>query len=329
MNNLSKIEAVKNRSKLFSDIRKFFNDKNYLEVDTPTLSFDLIPEPTIENFSTKFTSEFLGERELYMIPSPEVHMKRLIAENYGSIYQFSHCFRNSEQIGKQHNIEFTMLEYYSVGLNEQDSIKLTEEMILKTHLPNTPDYALPPFRKMSINEAMKKFTDIDLDKCQNQRDLYNQALRLGLSESQNRETWEQTFNRIFLTFVEPNLPQDKPLILDRYPKQIDCLATDCEDGPYKKRWEMYIGGLEVANCYDELKDVEKIKEYYRKEYAALTYQRNISNTVIPDVDLEFANIFKNFPQCSGVAIGMDRLLMSQMGTNDIRGVILFPFSDRI
>ncbi|MGH4037855.1 MAG: amino acid--tRNA ligase-related protein [Sphaerochaeta sp.] len=329
MNIEDKLNAARSRSKMYSSIRSFFDSRDYLEVDTPTLSPDLIPEPTIENFSTTFRNEFMGSKDLYLIPSPEVYMKRLIAQGSGSIYEFSHCFRNSEQLGRIHNIEFSMLEYYSVGMDEKDSIELTEELIRETHLPDAPDYALPPFRVMSVNEAMKKYCDIDLDKCQSQRALYEKALKLGLSESQSRETWEQTFNRIFLTFVEPNLPQDRPLVLDKYPSQIDCLATNYTDGPYKRRWEMYMGGNEVANCYDELKDVEKIEEYYRKEYAKLVRERSETGTVIPDVDLDFASLFENFPQCSGVAIGMDRLLMSQMNIPNIEGVIFFPFSDII
>jgi len=329
MNNIDKIKAVKNRSILYTNIRKFFNDKDYLEVSTPTLSSTLIPEATIDNFSTQFISDFYPNKELYMIPSPEVFMKQLISEGYPSIYQFSKCFRNSEQIGKQHNIEFSMLEYYSNGMNEQDSIELTSEMIEKTHLKGTPDWALPPFNKMSINEAMIKYANIDLDKNQRQSDLYEKAIKLGLSSVNKHESWESTFNRIFLTFVEPNLPQEKPLVLYDYPKQIDCLATNQMNYPYKKRWEMYIGGLEIANCYDEMKDEEKIKEYYRKEYMTIVNERSSSSRVIPDIDDQYYEFFKSFPQCSGVAIGMDRLLMSQMNIDSIEGVILFPFSDMI
>lgn len=329
MNNLDKINAVKNRSLLYSNIRKFFNDKNYLEVETPTLSPTLIPESTIDNFSTQFVSDFFPSKELYMIPSPEVFMKQLLSEGYPSIYQFSKCFRNSEQLGKQHNIEFSMLEYYSNNMDEQDSIELTSEMLLKTHINNTPDWALPPFNKMSVNEAMKKYANIDLDKCQRQIDLYEKAVELNLSSVKRNESWESTFNRIFLTYVEPNLPQDKPLILYNYPQQIDCLATNQKQSPYKKRWEMYIGGLEVANCYDEMKDEEKIKEYYRKEFSTIVRERSSTNRVIPDIDDKYHEIFNSFPQSSGVAIGMDRLLMSQMNIDSIEGVILFPFSDML
>jgi lysyl-tRNA synthetase class 2 len=329
MKNIDKIKSVKNRSLLYSNIRNFFNQKDYLEVETPSLSSTLIPEATIDNFATQFVSEFIPSRELYLIPSPEIFMKQLISEGYPSIYQFSKCFRNSEQIGKQHNIEFSMLEYYSINMDEQDSIDLTEEMLLKTHLENTPSWALPPFRKMSVNEAMKTYSGIDLEKCQNQYQLYEKAISLGLSSVVKKESWESTFNRIFLTYVEPNLPKDKPLILDNYPKQIDCLATNKTNSPYKSRWEMYIGGLEVANCYDELKDMDKVKEFYRKEYSIIIRERSNSNRVIPDINDEFYKLFNAFPQTSGVAIGMDRLLMSQMQIDNIEGVILFPFSDMI
>ncbi|MDC7249658.1 MAG: hypothetical protein PQJ49_07065 [Sphaerochaetaceae bacterium] len=118
-------------------------------------------------------------------------------------------------------------------------------------------------------------------------------------------------------------------MLDNYPKQIDCLATNDKSSPFKKRWEMYIGGLEVANCYDELKDKEKVEEYYKKEYSTLIRERSLTNRVIPDIDHEYHEIFNSFPQTSGVAIGMDRLLMSQMNIDNIEGVILFPFSDII
>jgi len=327
MNNLEKIKAVKNRSTLYSNIREFFNEKKYLEVDTPSLSTTLIPEATIDNFATQFSSDFYPNKELYMIPSPEIFMKQLISEGFSSIYQFSKCFRNSEQLGKQHNIEFSMLEYYSIHMDEQDSIELTQEMILKTHLKETPSWALPPFKKMSVNEAMIKYANLDLDNNQKQSQLYKKALDLGITSINRYESWESTFNRIFLTFVEPNLPQDKPLILYDYPKQIDCLATNKKSAPYKKRWEMYIGGLEIANCYDELKDEEKIKEYYRKEYSTIIRERSNTNRVIPDIDDNFYSILKKAPQTSGVAIGMDRLLMSQMNIDNIEGVILFPFSD--
>ena len=317
-------EAALYRSKLYAEVRSFFNQRDYVEVDTPSLSLDLIPEPTIENFGTRFDNEFIGSTDLYLIPSPEVYMKKLIAMGFGSVYQLSHCFRNSEQIGKIHNPEFSMLEYYTTGADEQDSIAITEELFAHIAPKNGADHLRPPFAHLTVEEAMKRYANIDLDQHQSQRTLASEARKLGLQVPEEKESWEETFNRIFLTFVEPNLPQDKPLVLDRYPAQIDCLAK--RDGNYRKRWEMYIGGVEVANCYDEERNPEVVRSYYRKEYAKLVQKRTETGSVIPDADPDFADIFKNFPQCSGVAIGMDRLLMLLMGKTDLRGVILFPLS---
>ena len=103
-------KAQKARAELYRNIRSFFSDRNYLEVFTPSLSPSLIPEPTIKVFSTLFKNEFVGEKEFYLIPSPEIFMKEMIASGSGSIFQISSCFRNSEQLGDVHNPEFTMLE---------------------------------------------------------------------------------------------------------------------------------------------------------------------------------------------------------------------------
>ncbi|AEC02542.1 Lysine--tRNA ligase [Parasphaerochaeta coccoides DSM 17374] len=319
-------QAAKQRSRLLKAMRSWFDSHGYLEVDTPLLSPDLIPEPTIHTFATTFSHEFLGSREFYLVPSPEVFMKKLLAAGSGSIYQFSHCFRNNEQIGSHHNPEFTMLEYYTLDADEQDSMALTEELLAATAPKNCPDHLLPPFRKMSMAAACHAYAGIDLEKNQDVRDLRRAALRLGLSLPEEPESWEDTFNRIFLTFVEPSLPQDKPLVLDKYPIQIECLAAEDETGPWRKRWEMYAGGVELANCYDEMRDAQKIRAYYRKEYAKLSTERSQNGAVIPDADLSFADIFtKDFPRCSGVAMGMDRLLMLQTGITSLKGVILFPF----
>lgn len=317
-------KAAQYRSQLNRSIRTFFDQRHYLEVETPSLSPDLIPEPTIQNFSTRFENEFFGSSDLYLIPSPEVYMKRLIAKGFGSIYQIGHCFRNSEQIGRHHNPEFSMLEYYSVGLDEQDSIALTEELF--AHLDG-PDFLKPPFNRLTVSEAMWQYAQVDLDKNQSQKALAQEARRLGLSVPDKPESWEDTFNRIFLTLVEPNLPQQRPLVLESYPAQIDCLAK--REGNYRRRWEMYAGGVEIANCYDEETDREKVSAYYRKQYAILIQERADRGFVIPDADPDFADIFTDFPQCSGVALGLDRLQMLLMGESSLEGVILFPFSGTI
>ncbi len=123
--------------------------------------------------------------------------------------------------------------------------------------------------------------------------------------------------------VEPALPKDRPVLLYDYPRQIKCLAL--EKGFYRRRWELYINGIETANCYCEETDSGKVEAYYNEEYARLIRERADNGKVIPDVDSSFHEVFNSFPPCSGVAMGLDRLLMAETGSKDIKDVLLFPF----
>ena len=320
------INAAKARSLLYANIRNYFTKRGYLEVETPTLSPDLIPEATIDNFGTTFINEFQGSREMYMIPSPEIFIKKLLAAGSGSVFEISKCFRNCEQLGQSHNPEFTMLEYYTVGFDEKDSIALTQDMIRKTALDGCPASVLEDFEILSVRDAMKRYANVDIDNLQNPKDLRKAAQDLGLPIP-GPENWDDTFNRIFINFVETSISKDHPVCLTDYPKQIECLAV--ENGNYRRRWELYINGLEVANCYLEETDQEKARSYYRSEYQKLVSLRGDNGKVIPDVDDSFCETLSKLPKCSGVAIGLDRLLMVESDAKDIDDVLLFPFSQML
>lgn len=320
------INAAKARSLLYANIRNYFTKRGYLEVETPTLSPDLIPEATIDNFGTTFINEFQGSREMYMIPSPEIFIKKLLAAGSGSVFEISKCFRNCEQLGQSHNPEFTMLEYYTVGFDEKDSIALTQDMIRKTALSGCPASVLEDFEILSVRDAMKRYANVDIDNLQNPKDLRKAAQDLGLPIP-GPESWDDTFNRIFINFVETSISKDHPVCLTDYPKQIECLAVG--NGNYRRRWELYINGLEVANCYLEETDQEKARSYYRSEYQKLVSLRSDNGKVIPDVDDTFCETLSKLPKCSGVAIGLDRLLMVESDAKDIDDVLLFPFSQML
>lgn len=326
MRSVDYIEVSEARSALFRKMRAYFAGKGYLELDTPCLSDNLIPEPTIYDFETECISEFYGRKKLWLVPSPEVFMKRVIAETGRSVYQFSHCFRNSEQISSTHNPEFTMLEYYTVGADEQDSVSITEELFNVSLPESAPSFLRPPFNRVSMAEMVYRLCSFDLEKAQSLSAIKAECVRLGLTPSED-DTWESAFDRIFLNFVEPNLPQEKPLVLDAYPSQIECLAANDSAKPYKRRWEMYAGGVEVANCYKELTDKARIRKVFEEESAVLRAERSISGMPVPDTDMSFAEM--DMPECSGVAMGMDRLLMLSLNKSSLEGVILFPISDMI
>lgn len=318
-------KAQKARSLLYKNIRSYFDDLDYLEVFTPTLSPSLIPEPTIKAFGTEFINEFTGNLDLYMIPSPEIFMKELLASGSPSIYQISTCFRNSEQLGDVHNPEFSMLEYYTLGYDDSDSLSLTINMIEKTAISEMKWMKEKPL-VITMEEAMKEYAGVDLIKAQDISFLREEAERLNLYIPE-KESWEDTFNRIFINFVEPNLPKDREVYLRDYPKQIECLAKDYSDKPYKMRWEMYINGIEVANCYTEETDRAKIKAYYEKEQKILEEEREKSGDVVSKADLSFTALQQ--PEMSGVAIGLDRLLLTEYGKTEIEDVLLFPMKNML
>ncbi len=309
------------RAELYENIRSFFRARGYVEVFTPSLSPSLIPENTIKNFSTHFISEFEGTKELYLIPSPEIFIKTMLSQSPYSLFEIAKCFRNSEQLGFQHNPEFTMLEYYTLNYTEEDSIELTHEMLKDTALESAKENVTAKPIIMSVKEAIYNYSHFDLDKAQKVEVLREEAEKRGHIIPEG-EAWDDTFNRIFIADVEPNLPKERPVILKDYPVQINCLAKKKGEF-YRARWEMYINGIEVANCYAEETDKRAIRKYYEDEYERLKKERGITGEVIPMADFSFTEL--DMKESSGVAIGLDRLLMAELGIDNIEKVLAFPF----
>ena len=318
---------AKLRSELLMNIRKYFIDKDYLEVSTPTLSPYLIPEPTIKTFRTEFINPFMERTSLFMIPSPEIFMKKLLAAGSGSIFQISQCFRNAEQLGDIHNPEFTMLEYYTVDADEKDSIAITHDMI-KHAVPSSLDEEWMHNEPLviSMHEAMMKACAVDMDKAEDIDYLRKEAVRLSLQYTED-ESWDDTFNRIFLTYTEPWLPKDREVYLTDYPDKIRCLARKYGDKPCRKRWEMYIKGIEIANCYDEETDKEETRRYFEDEQALLEKERTETGDEISPSDPDFPSL--TIPKSSGGAMGLDRLLAVSLGLETIEPLLLFPLSDML
>jgi lysyl-tRNA synthetase class 2 len=400
-------ETIRARGVLTAAVRSFFADKNYLEVETPLLAPALIPESAIEVFKTRFEHPCRPGRELYLVPSPELWMKRLLAAGFGNIFQICKAFRNAESIGSVHNPEFTILEYYTTGADYLDSLALTEELFTclvqtrreklaappQTGGPQTENLLAPPFRRMTVAQAFREYAGLDLEALAPRdeaeslpaaRELTVRARALGLPAREG-DAWEEAFNRIFVGRVETALPRDKPLALLDYPRGVRCLARDIPGAPWKERWELYVNGLETANCFTEETSPDKVAAYFREE-AALKEKALVPHAIdqgflglyanpreapefsgreagrtrrlsapgssaqgieaeIPQAGIsrkspaeELQRIARSAPgtggdapqpsgQSSGVALGLDRLLMAFCGETSIGGVIFFPFSD--
>lgn len=315
------IESMRFRSRLTSLARAFFLDRGYLETETPLLSPSLIPEACLEAFATEYVHPYRPGFPLYLVPSPEIWMKRLIAETGASVFQICKAFRNAESVSPIHNPEFSMLEYYTVGADSRFNIGLTEELFAILATDSTPKEARGPFRRMTMAEAFGEFAGLDLDSLADPGAMRSAAVGCGLLVS-SAASWEEAFNVVFLSLVEPKLPGDRPLVLDEYPSGIECLAKDLPGGAYKERWELYVSGIEVANCFTEMGEPEAVARYFSSQA-----EKKRSSLVPHRIDSSYPSVFAGFPPCSGVALGFDRLAMVLLGAEDIGEVINFPFRD--
>ncbi len=332
------IELLESRSRIFRSIRSFFDSRAYLEVDTPILAPHLIPETCLEVFKTEYMlpPDSQGRhrrKDYYLVPSPEIWMKQLIAQHRRSIYQISKCFRNGESTGRLHSPEFTMLEYYTMDADYRDSITITEELFKAVLPQDAPADLRPPFQQISMEEAFHTWAGFSLyDTAARGRDaMAEEARRLDLPVPDFLDLGD-LYNLIFVHSVEPQLPRDRPVVLMDYPAFVPCLAKNCSGTLAKERWELYVRGIELANCYSEETDPEEVRRYFAAEG-----DEKQEKALIPHaIDEQYWQIFQNrtdargkvqpFPACSGVAMGLDRLIMAIAGRSTIDSVLPFPMT---
>jgi lysyl-tRNA synthetase class 2 len=327
------IEFLRQRAGIIKSVRNFFDNRNYLETDTPLIAPNLIPESCLEVFETRYLppegSSLRKEKPYWLIPSPEIWMKQLIASHHESIYQICKCFRNGESTGRLHSPEFTMLEYYTMEADYLDSLNLTEELfsfLMKQNrgedVPhNAVDWLKPPFIKITMEEAFFEFAGFDLYKTAAMGiDAMAEECRKLKLEPLPETSIEDLYNLIFVHQVEPNLPKDKIVALMDYPAFVPCLAQKHKNGNAMERWELYAGGLELANCYSEERNPENVKQFFISEQKAKQQNALINHKI----DEDYWKIFNHFPKCSGTALGLDRLIMVMTGRSSIDSVLPFP-----
>ena len=328
---LMDLELLRERAAIIRRVRSFFDRRNYLETDTPLLAPDLIPESCLEVFETFLLPPegSRAERKPYwLIPSPEIWMKRLIAQHRTSLYQICKCFRNGESSGRRHSPEFTMLEYYTVEAGYLDSLKLTEELFEEL---GASDGLCPPFIRITVEEAFKRWAGFDLYRAASVPGVMEEeARRLALNPPAGLSVHE-LYDLIFIHTVEPQLRQERPIALMDYPTFVPCLAKKNPGGQTVERWELYCRGIELANCFSEETRAEEVRRFFENEKA----KKEKTALVRHKVDDDYWKIFaprktdsvsceKAFPACSGVAMGLDRLIMLLCGKSSIDGVLPFP-----
>ncbi|MFW5744399.1 MAG: amino acid--tRNA ligase-related protein [Spirochaetota bacterium] len=328
-------DVARFRAATMRAIRSFFDAEGYLEVETPVLAPELIPEAHIEVFETRLADPYADEpapgartpagrrgaafdpAARYLVPSPEIWMKRLLARGYRDVYSLGKAFRNAESTSRVHRPEFTMLEWYGVGSDHRDQADLTARLLehLVASLPPAAGSARvgAPMERLTVAEGFERYAGVRPDFARTDA-MREAARRLGVHIGPD-ETEEDLFQRLLVTFVEPALPGDHPVLLTDYPALVPTLAR--RDGPVAERWELYLSGMEIANCYHEETDREVLERFLDRE------ARRKRDALVPHPPARSLLEFAGAPSCSGVALGMDRLIMALLEIRDIGGVIFF------
>jgi lysyl-tRNA synthetase class 2 len=225
-----------------------------------------------------------------------------------------------------------MLEYYTMDADYIRSLDITEELFaaLVADKGGEASSLSPPFERWTMDEAFLRIAGFSLTEKLENGTLADEARRLGLDVEENDDDGE-VYNLIFIHKIEPALPKERPVALLDYPAAVPCLALLNGDGGLtRQRWELYVRGIELANCYSEETDAEQVRKFFLSEQR----EKELRSAGLHAVDKDYWKIFqparspdgetRPFPRCSGVALGLDRLIMALAGRKTIDGVLPFP-----
>jgi lysyl-tRNA synthetase class 2 len=293
-----KRETLWRRARMIRAIRDFFTSRDYLEVETPHLIPTLIPEAHIDAISC-------GGRFLHT--SPELHMKRLLATGYPRIFQICKCFRDGE-LGSSHLPEFTMLEWYCQGMDYRQLMKECEELIVSVagdlgcgDVINYQGKAIRlrrPWESISVREAFACYAPMSMDKA----------------------VTENCFDEIMVSCIEPHLGLAQPTFIYDYPVSGSALAKEKkEDFALAERFELYMGGKEIANACSELTDPQ---EHHRRFENVNKYRYSKGKSIYP-ISERFLQDLASIPRAAGIALGVDRLAMIFCDSSAIDDVVSF------
>jgi len=287
------------RHRVLQAIRQFFTSRDYLEVETPVL----LPTPALE-----LHIDAVAAGNGYLRTSPEFHMKRLLAAGYERLFQVGPCFRGGER-GDRHHPEYTMLEWYRVGADYRSLLEETRDLLLHVggqavgstrvrYLGTSLDLSAPWWIR-TVSEVFREWAGWD------PRDRFA----------------ADRFDLDLVEIVEPQLPRDRAAVLIDYPIEAGAFARSSPvDARVAERWELYLGGLEIANTYSELTDPAG----YRARLETIANERRRLGKDLYAVDRRFLEALQpSLPACAGSALGVDRLVMVLAGAESLDDVLPF------
>ena len=324
------LEAIRRRSRIVSAMRAFFDRLGFVEVETPVRIAAPAPEPNIDCPEVLPPRNFGGE-PTFLRASPELQMKKLLAAGMDCIYQIGPCFRDGEK-GSRHNPEFTMMEWYRKNASYIDILEDTER--LYSYLSSLDYGDRPcvgcgdrPCVSVGCGDRPCVSGDGFREMCEsNDKSGMNiEFKRMTVREAYLRwakwdpwERWDQDrFDFDMATKIEPALKPLGAVFLMDYPPQAASLAK--LRGDVAERWELYVNGMELANCFTELCDPEE----QRRRFAAAREERKQLNEADYPIDEEFLSVLGDINSAAGVALGVDRLAMTLLGVNEMSQVRQF------
>lgn len=315
----SSFAALRLRAQLYALIRHFFAERDVLEVETPVLSAAANTDPNIESFSVLFSGHVdAGARRRWLRTSSEFPQKRLLAAGIGDCYELGRVFRNGEA-GRRHNPEFTMLEWYRLGWNH---LRLADEVVALVCAALALVDKQATVQSFAYRELFVQAIGVDPFTA------HIDELRAALpgvqvdGEGLGRDDW---LDLLLTHRIEPGFPAAQITLIQDYP------ATQCalarirrDDPPVAERFELYLGTRELANGYHELNDAAEQRTRFEQDNAR---RRARGLVEVPMDEHLLAAIAGGLPECAGVALGIERLLMAMLDSDDIRDVLAFAFAD--
>ncbi|WP_299180346.1 EF-P lysine aminoacylase EpmA [uncultured Neptuniibacter sp.] len=308
LNNLQK------RAELLRYIREFFHQHNVLEVDTPVMSNCAVSDPFIDTLEVNYQSAVgLPVDTLYLQTSPEYAMKRLLAAGSGAIYQMGKVFRNGEY-GGRHNPEFTMLEWYRPGFTDSDLMDEVEALV-------RPLLQCQPIERITYSDLFKRYLGFRPEAVTLNELVAETQKHIDIElEDSDPNTW---LNLLMSHVIEPELVSVDALFVTDYPASQAALAKvrkNPQGQSVAARFELFVKGVELANGYHELTDWEEQKMRLESDQA-LRQQLGLPERPL---DYRLVDALKSgMPECAGVALGVDRLLMLILSTGQISDVLPF------
>ena len=324
LTNEESLMVFKTRSKLISEIRNIFHEEGYLEVETPMMQ----PVPGGAAARPFVTHHNALNMDLYLRVAPELYLKRLVIGGLERVFEINRNFRN-EGLSTKHNPEFTMLEYYTAYADYKDQMDfmqtllntLAKRVLGKSVIETEGNkYDLSkPFERMTLIESIVKYLGVDKGKLEDRKELEKIAKKLNVEKIKDVSNGKLLVE-IFEKGVEDKL--DQPTFIEGYPKDVSPLSrTQDEDSNYVERFELFIGGTEIANGFSELNDPDEQSERFKQQVE----QRASGDQEAMEFDEDYVEALEyGLPPCAGVGVGIDRLVMLFTGRSSIKDVLLFP-----